>query len=147
VAFPLLALGLAVLASGFLLVAPTYTGVRAAVVVPGGAANGAANGAPGEAPSAAVRRPSEVRRATLLEVNGPRVLPLLAITIALAALGVVVGQTLWLRAGRGLSALLLLAFMLLAFMLVTGFSIGLYYLPSALTMLAAAFARPGRQAA
>ena len=83
-----------------------------------------------------VYRHPETVRTTMLQVNAPRVLPILGLPIALAAVGVVVSYTAWRGVGRMLSAL-----SLLAFALVSGFSIGLYYLPSALAMHTAAMWR------
>ena len=118
-----LSLVLALLASGVLLVVPTYTGVRASVraseaVTPGGAV---------------VQRTNEIRRATLVEVNGPRVLRVLAVPVVLAALPLAANWTRLRTAARALAALLLTGFAL-----VTGFSIGLFYLPTAGAMVAAA---------
>ena len=78
-----------------------------------------------------------MRHATLVDVNGPRVLPLLALPIALAGPGLALNWSTWHTTGRAISAELLAAFAL-----VTGFSIGPCYVPSALVMVAAALWRP-----
>jgi hypothetical protein len=109
----LLALALALLASGGLLVVPTYTGVRASAAV-----------APGQA--AAPRPAPAGRRATLLEGNGPGVLGPLAAPVVLTALPVAANWTALRTAARALAAVLLTGFAL-----ATGFSIGLCYLPAA----------------
>lgn len=104
-----------------LLVIPAYTGIRAtAVAVPG----------QGE-----VFRPAaqEVRRATLLEVNGPRVMWFLLAPVVLAAVPLALNWTAFRGPARALTA-----FLLVGFCLLTGFSIGLFYLPSAIAMAAAA---------
>ena len=108
----LLALALALLASGGMLVVPTYVGVRAS--------------------DAALRPAPEVHRATLLEVNGPGVLGPLAAPVALAALPVAANWTALRTPTRVLAAVLLTGFALVA-----GFSIGLLYLPAAGALLAA----------
>ncbi len=114
-----LSLVLALLASGVLLVVPPYTGVSASeAFTPGGAV---------------VQRTNEIRRATLVEVNGPRVLRVLAVPVVLAALPLAANWTRLRTAARALAALLLTGFAL-----VTGFSIGLFYLPTAGAMVAAA---------
>ena len=125
-----LALALALLASAVLLVVPAYTGVRAsAAVTPGGAAG---------------PRPPEVRRATLLEFNGPGVLGALAVPVVLTGLPVAANWTALRTASRVLAALLLTGFAL-----ATGFSVGLFYLPAAGALLAAVLwgAVPERAAA
>ena len=114
-----LSLVLALLASGVLLVVPTYTGVSASEAFTSG--------------GAVVQRTNEIRRATLVEVNGPRVLRVLAVPVMLAALPLAANWTRLRTAAQALAALLLTGFAL-----VTGFSIGLFYLPTAGAMVAAA---------
>jgi hypothetical protein len=116
-----LSLLLALAAAGGLLVVPVYTGVRATAVAP-----------------EAARATTELRYATLVEVNGARVLPLLALPVVLAGLPLAFNSTGWRTVGRAGSALLLTAFAL-----VTGFSIGLLFLPSAAAMIAAAIRGAG----
>lgn len=77
-----------------------------------------------------------VRSASLLEEQGRGVLPALAAPVLVASLPVL------LRGVRGVRVLrVVAAVLLLMFAVVTGFSIGLYYFPSAVTMIAAAATR------
>ena len=118
--FVVLALVLATAATAALLVVPFYTGVRAtAVAVPGQTA-----------PPVPV---VATRTATLVEVNGPGVLVVLAIPIALPVLALAAGKSRFRRATHVVGALLLVGFCLL-----TGFSVGLFYVPTALAMVVAA---------
>ena len=114
-----LALALVLLASGGLLVVPTYTGAGAASAVTAGQTT--ATGPP----------PAE-HRATPLEVNGPGVLWALAAPVVLAALPVAANWTALRTPARVLAAGLLTGFAL-----ITGFSIGLFYLPAAAALFGA----------
>ncbi|MBZ5596576.1 MAG: hypothetical protein LAP39_30410 [Acidobacteriia bacterium] len=69
-----------------------------------------------------------VRHATLLEVNGPQALFSLAIPVLIALVPVLIPKCLM----RIISGLLLAAFVVLG-----GFTIGLFYFPSAFLMLMA----------
>jgi hypothetical protein len=69
-----------------------------------------------------------VRHATLLDVNGPRVLVALAIP-ALIAMAPVLVPRFWVRIVAGLA--------LATIAVVGGFSIGLFYAPSTIMMLLA----------
>jgi hypothetical protein len=71
--------------------------------------------------------------ATMLEVNGPNVLIPLAVPILIAAAPVVFPK----RSLRAVAAIALGAFCLIG-----GFSIGLFYIPSAVIMAGAAASRP-----
>jgi hypothetical protein len=103
--------GLAVAVSGLLLVLPSYSVWSS------------------ESPS--------VRHATLLQVNGPRVLIALAIPVLIALVPVVLPKF-WVR----IAAALVLA----TFAILGGFSIGLFYAPSAVTMfLAGCLSAPVRK--
>ena len=66
--------------------------------------------------------------ATLLQVNGPRALIALAIPVLIALVPVLLRKW-WVRLVAGL--------VLAAFVVVAGFSIGLFYAPSAFIMLMA----------
>lgn len=105
-----LALGAALLASVYYLVVPTYTSVTFAE------------------DSAGVET-----HQTLLQVNGPSVLLPLAVPVLLAAIPNAFAGRRW--SGAITSAM---AMLLSAFVLVTGFSIGIAYFPSALLLLGAA---------
>src|SRR5688500_13194316 len=118
--FAILALVLALAAALVLLLAPFYTGVQTTAV-----------GRPGQ--NASSPPVVEVRSATLLEVNGPGVLLPLVLPIALPALALTSGQSRFRRPAFIVGALLLAVFCL-----VSGFSIGLFYVPAALAMAAAA---------
>jgi hypothetical protein len=72
--------------------------------------------------------PSVQQHATLLQVNGPRALIALAIPVLIALVPVLLPKR-WVR--------LLAALVLAAFVVVGGFSIGLFYAPSAFVMLMA----------
>ncbi|MGH2350436.1 MAG: hypothetical protein ACRDI2_13275 [Chloroflexota bacterium] len=108
---------LALVATGVLLVVPVYTGVQATV----------RSGPPEN------YQVTTQMRATLLEINGPHILRILALPIIFAGLPLAVNWTELTLAGRAVSAVLLVVFAT-----VTGFSIGLFYVPSAVAMLAAA---------
>ena len=110
---------LALAASAFLLLTPFYTGTHTTT------SSGAGQ------PTAA--RVVESRSATLLEVNGPAVLIPLTIPIALPALALAATRSRFRRLAYAIAALLLLVFCLLS-----GFSIGMYYVPAALAMLISA---------
>jgi hypothetical protein len=79
---------------------------------------------------------SSTARRTLSEVNGPTVYVAVAIPMLLAALPLLFRRPGARRASVRASALLLLAFVLLG-----GFSIGMFYLPSAVAMGLAALDR------
>jgi hypothetical protein len=74
---------------------------------------------------------------SILEVNGPVVLIPLAVPVLLTAAGLLVAliaRGRWTRLALVLAA----AVLLLGFCVLTGFSIGLFYLPAALALLASA---------
>ena len=75
--------------------------------------------------------------ATLLEVNGARAIPALALPVLLAGIPVLFPK----RGLCGAAALMLLAFSILG-----GFSVGLFYLPSAALLLTAFLLTPVHQA-
>jgi len=108
-----LALGSALLASVYFLVVPSYTSVTFSE------------------DSAGVPTNVESHQ-TLLQVNGPAVLLPLAVPVLLAAIPHAFAGRRW--SGAITSAM---AMLLSAFVLVTGFSIGIAYLPSALLLLSA----------
>jgi len=99
---------LALAASGFLLVVPTYSG---------------------SSYSGSSRGGSPIH-ATLLQVTGPRALIYLAVPVILTLAPMLIPK----RAVRAGSALVLATLAVLG-----GFSIGLFYLPSAFVLLLAAF--------
>jgi hypothetical protein len=70
---------------------------------------------------------------TLLQVNGPRVLLYLAGLVVIAGLPLLFRRSRWRAVLEASTATLMTAFTIIA-----GFSIGLFYLPSALAMLIAA---------
>jgi len=113
-----LALGSALLATTFYLVVPTYTSVTFSEVSPG---------VPEGVPTAV-----ETHQ-TLVQVNGPSALLPLAVPALMAALPVVFAARRW--SGAITSAM---AMLLSAFVLITGFSIGIAYFPSAMLLLGAA---------
>ncbi|MGH2374892.1 MAG: hypothetical protein ACRDIC_15695 [bacterium] len=76
---------------------------------------------------------SSVGRATLLDVNGAGALVGLVLPLALAVASLLVPGTRWVRVATGLSAAALVGFVVLS-----GFSIGLFYVPSAIAMVVAA---------
>jgi hypothetical protein len=106
---------LAALASAWLLFAPTYTRVSARRAFP------AAAGTPTRS----------VQHATLRDVNGPRILFVLAIPVVVAGLPILFRS----RAVRILAAALLTGWVAIA-----AASIGLFYLPSAILMIWSALA-------
>lgn len=108
----------ALAASGFLLVAPVYRGVRRIATL---------------GPAEPVEERELVEQATLLAANGPWVLALLAAPVVLAAVPLLLRGRVGQRRSARVSAALLLTFVLL-----TGFSVGLLYAPSALLMVLAA---------
>ena len=114
-----LALLIALAATAFLLLTPFYTGTHTTTTtVPGQAA-----------PPPVV----ETRSATLLEVNGPAVLIPLTIPIALPALALAATSSRFRRLAYAVAA-----FLLLVFCLLSGFSIGMYYVPASIAMLISA---------
>ncbi|MCH7706302.1 MAG: hypothetical protein IIB33_04575 [Chloroflexi bacterium] len=84
--------------------------------------------------------------ATLIEVNGLRVLPLLMTPVALTGLALL--TALWTEVGRARRKVLLWvsAVLLLGFCAVSIFSIGLFYLPAALVLMASAIMESRRRA-
>ena len=84
--------------------------------------------------------------ATLIEVNGIRVLLLLMTPVALTALALL--TTLWTEVGRARRKVFLWvsAFLFLGFCAVGIFSIGLFYLPVALVLMASAIMESLRRA-
>jgi hypothetical protein len=113
-----LALGSALLASTFYLVVPTYTSVTFSEV---------SSGVPPGVPT------SVETHQTLLQVNGPSVLLPLAVPVLMAAVPLVFAARRWSGAITAAMAMLLSAFVL-----ITGFSIGIAYFPSAMLLLGAA---------
>jgi hypothetical protein len=107
----------ALAASGFLLAVPAYEGIATSAASAGGGVD-------------TVRFTQ-----TFAEANGPRAMGLLLLVtlVATAPLGVALARPAAQRATTWASALLLSAFSVLA-----GFTVGLFYLPSALTLLIAA---------
>ena len=111
---------LALAAALFLALGPAYQGESVAAVAPGGVA------------AEPVRT-----TATLIEVNGPRVLllilaPVLLTALAALAATVIRANLVW----RG-SIVLALAVLLLGFCMVGIFSIGLFFLPAAFALIVA----------
>ncbi len=84
--------------------------------------------------------------ATLIEVNGLRVLPLLMTPVALTGLALL--TALWTEVGRARRKVFLWvsALLLLGFCVVSIFSIGLFYLPAALVLMASAIMESRRRA-
>lgn len=115
--------GAALFASGSLIVLPSYTTVRVSET---------------SAPSDAPPPVEEVTRQTLLEVNGPGVLLPLAVPVGLAGAPLAFPRSRWRRVIQAAAATLVATFVV-----VTGFSIGLAYLPSAILLFAAALMGPG----
>jgi hypothetical protein len=76
---------------------------------------------------------AETRHATLVDVNGTRVLLVLAIPNALALVALAGSAT---RYGRGVSAVV--AALFVGFCVLTGFSIGPFFAPSAIAAVVAA---------
>lgn len=115
-----LALLAALAASAYWTFAPAYesyvTTGGVGITAPGGLSGGAA-----------------ASRETLLEVQGPGVLVILAVPVVISALPLLVRSP-GARAGVGW----LSAFLVTAFALLGGFSIGLLYLPAAAVLWAAA---------
>jgi hypothetical protein len=110
----------AVAASAYLAWAPTYVTQTSTVEITTGGQ----------------RVTASTARRTLSEVNGPTVYVAVAIPMLLAALPLLFRRPGARRASVRASALLLLAFVLLG-----GFSIGMFYLPSAVAMGLAALDR------
>jgi hypothetical protein len=110
-----LALLFAVAAASWLLLVPTYAGVTT-VSSSGGAAM-------------TVQRSAQ----TLIGLNGVQVLPFLVGPIMLSALPLLRGTAHERRKRAAIAAVILVGFAVIG-----GFSIGLFYAPSALTLLAAA---------
>ena len=98
------------------------------ILLPTGTTTTATSTAPGS-PSATV-----VTQHTLLEHEGPGVLFVLAVPVLVAAIGAVVPAGWWARPARTL-----LAFLLWAFAVLGAASVGLFYVPAAIAMTAAAF--------
>jgi hypothetical protein len=86
--------------------------------------------------------PTTCERTTLLESQGTDVIGILLVPVAIAAFPLVLSATSKVRLARAASAALLFGFALLAM-----FSIGLFYVPAALAMVAAASLHHGRKAA
>jgi hypothetical protein len=112
-----LSLLLAIAASAFWLLAPTVTSVR------------------GSAASTAEEPARKVDRRTLLEDSGgdPRTIAALLLPVAPAGVALALNRTRFRAPARTVAAALLLIGAIL-----TGFSVGLAYMPSAISMLAAA---------
>lgn len=111
-------LALAVVAAAYLLLVPTYAAESTTATL----------GRTG--PGSSVSTRSET---TLLEAEGWSVLIPLLIPVILSAAPLLLNETRYAAATRLVAAVLLLSFVVL-----TGFSIGLFYLPSAAAMLLAA---------
>lgn len=114
-----LALLLALGATAYLLLTPFYSSTHTTT--------SALAGQPAAAPVV------ETRSATLLDVNGPSVLIPLAVPIALPALALAATRSRFRRPVFAIAALLLVIFCLLS-----GFSIGAFYVPASLAMVASA---------
>lgn len=84
--------------------------------------------------------PTTCEPTTLLESQGTEVVWILLIPIAFAAFPLLMSATSKVRLARATSATLLFGFALLGM-----FSIGLFYVPAALLMVAAASVQPGRR--
>ena len=104
-----------------LLVGPVYQGVSETAVTPGGVA-------------------SESRRftATLVEVNGLRVLPLLLAPVALTALALLAALITGVGLARRSVFMWVSSVLLLGFCAVGIFTIGLFYLPAAVALIVSA---------
>lgn len=98
---------LTLVVSCLLLVVPTYSGQREGFLTSGAIIH---------------------THASLLQINGPRVLIALMIPVLIALMPMLVPKR-----GVRIAAAIALAF----FVLITGFSIGLFYLPSAVTLTVA----------
>lgn len=123
-----IALGFTLTATGFLLLAPTYEGMSTTIT----RINGRSMEAYGEIPRPPTfRQTTTPHTSTLLQVNGPRVLMLLAVPLVLAILPFIYRKAMWLAAGS-----------MMIFALITGFSVGLYYIPAAIALLVAALEAP-----
>ena len=125
----LLALTLAAAASLWLALGPVYQGVSvtAIPVAPG-------SSRPPEAPFSEHHTSFS---ASLVAMNGLRVVPLLVLPVAFIFLGLTCALV-WPQRKQGRIALWGLALLLLAFCAVGIVSIGIFYLPSALALLTAA---------
>ena len=106
----LLSSALATLASGAWLVVPSYSGVEAVATTAG-------------------TETGRAFSATLLDVNGPRVLPLLAFPIAVGLLALVP-----LPRSLRFPVLVTASVLLSGFVVFGAFSIGLFYVPAAVAM-------------
>lgn len=91
-------------------------------------------------PSGGFRPVVEETRRTLLEANGPQVLVPLAVPIGLAAVPLAFPRSRWRRVIQATAATLVSTFVV-----ITGFSIGMAYLPSAILLFAAAALGPGNR--
>jgi hypothetical protein len=120
----LLSFALAALATGFLLVAPVVVqeSLRQSVVA----------GPAGTPVTATVT--AETRSLTLVEAQGQQIVVTLAVPVMIAGLPLVLRWPRLLRRPTRLIA----AILLISWVLVTGFSVGLLYAPSAVAMLGAA---------
>ena len=108
-----LATVLAAIAAGYVLVVPFYSTVTVTSSTTG----------PGS-------QVTEYGSETLLSVNGPRVLPVVLLPVVLAAIPLLRGTPHQRRVRSAVVAVLLVGFTILG-----GFTIGLFYVPSALAML------------
>ena len=119
--------GAALFASASMIVLPTYTTVSVSE---------------SSDSSGGVRPVVEETRQTLLEVNGPQVLVPLAVPIALAMVPLAFPRSRWRRVIQATAATLVSTFVVL-----TGFSIGMAYFPSAVLLFAAAALGTGKRGA
>lgn len=110
--------GAALFTSASLIVLPIYTTVRVSE---------------SSDPSDGIGPVVEEAGQTLLEVNGPQVLVPLAVPVALAAAPLAFPYSRWRRVIQATAATLVSIFVV-----ITGFSIGMAYLPSAVLLFAAA---------
>jgi hypothetical protein len=96
-------------------------------------------------PSSGIEQPAEQERftASLIEVNGWDVLPVLFIPILLSGVGLVAALTRNTHPMVGRIALWGSVAFILVFCLIGIFSIGMFYLPSALALIIAAIAGSG----
>ena len=117
---PLVAFGLAVAASLAVLFVPLASRQEACSATPSDNA----------APAAPCKE--RVSHVTLIEEEGPSLLPVVAVPLAIAGIGFGLARTRWGRPAALTSGTLLTLFAVL-----TGFSIGLFYLPAAIALFMA----------
>jgi len=119
--------GAALFASSSMIVLPAYTTVSVSE---------------SSDPSGGVRPVVEEARQTSWEANGPQVLVPLAVPVALAAVPLAFPRSRWRRVIQATAATLVSTFVV-----ITGFSIGMAYLPSAVLLFVAAAVGTGERGA